>query len=276
MIAEKDLFNAIKASIFAGEAILEIYKKDFDVELKSDLSPITTADKAAHKIIMDILTETEIPVLSEEGKNIPYEERSAWETFWLVDPLDGTKEFIHKNDEFTVNIALIHKNIPTEGIIYVPVFDELYFTFQGQSYKLSSAKSELTDNISELVDKASKLPLYENNDSFKVVASRSHLNEDTSNFIEQIKRIFPNAETNSRGSIFKICMIAEGNAQVYPRFGPTMEWDIAAGHAIAIGAKATIFKMPGYETLLYNKENLLNPHFIVFTKNLKPANLKLS
>lgn len=251
----KQLLDIAKeASLDAGRAILEVYSSDdFDVEKKGDDSPLTKADKTAHNVIVSYLEKTNIPILSEEGKNIPYEERKGWEYFWMVDPLDGTKEFIKRNGEFTVNIALIHKNEPILGVIYVPVLNKLYWGVekQGAFLEEKGKTSQLHSNKITLEDSA-----------LKVVASRSHLNKETETFLESLD----SPEIVSMGSSLKFMIIAEGNADVYPRFAPTMEWDTAAAQIIVKESGANVLEKNKETNLVYNKENLLNPHFLVINK----------
>ncbi len=256
---------AIQAAIIAGKEILKIYSDpnaDFSIERKSDNSPLTIADKASHKIITEILHETGIPVLSEEGKSIDYSVRKNWKKFWLVDPLDGTKEFIKRNGEFTVNIALIENGVPTEGVIYIPVEKLLYVGITGVgAWKLENAETQCNWETIQL--KGTKIPLEKSNDTYTIAGSRSHLNAETQEYLEKIKRKHSDIDTITKGSSMKICMVAEGVANEYPRFGPTMEWDTAAGHAIANAAGKKIWLTDFSNELSYNKENLLNPYFIV-------------
>ncbi len=256
----KLLLLAINASLNAGKSILEVYKNEkIDSELKSDLSPLTLADKNSHNEIVKILETTEIPILSEEGKSISFNERKNWDRFWLIDPLDGTKEFIKKNGDFTVNIALIENGRPTMGVIYVPVTKQIYYAEKNKGAYLGNIISEnnFDHNLSI------KLPIESHRKNFVIVASISHMNDDTKNFIAKIEQQNKNVNLLSRGSSLKICMVAEGKADIYPRFGPTMEWDIAAGHAIAIEAGCSFTKSDEFSQIEYNKENLLNPYFIV-------------
>ena len=231
---------AIKASLAAGKRIMDIYEhEDFEVEAKDDDSPLTKADLASHDIIMKYLKETEIPVLSEEGKDLPYDERKDWKQLWIVDPIDGTKEFIKKNGEFTVNIALVENQKPVLGVIYVPAFRELYFAAQGiGSFKVS----EIDDfsNFKELEEMATKLPLDHEKKHFTVVASKSHLSPETEQYIKDLEKEHGRLESISKGSSLKLCMVAEGKADCYPRFAPTMEWDTAAGQAICKYAGKTV------------------------------------
>ena len=269
---DKLILTTILVAKRAGEAILEVYDSDFAVEQKDDKSPLTLADKRSHEIIEKVLEQTitvnnsTVPILSEEGKEIPYDERIKWEYFWLVDPLDGTKEFIKRNGEFTVNIALIHKHKPVLGIIYIPVKDVFYFAaINFGAYKLENS-SILTEDLSieELIDKSQKLPLNSNDKTtLTVIGSRSHTSEEFTEFVKQLNQKHENVEFISSGSSLKLCLVAEGKADVYPRFGPTMEWDTAAGQAIVEQAKCTVMEAETNEPLNYNKSNLLNPFFIV-------------
>jgi len=248
---DQHLEIAKEASLEAGKAILEVYSSDdFDVEKKGDDSPLTKADRKAHNVIVSFLEKTDIPILSEEGKSIPYEERKNWEYFWMVDPLDGTKEFIKRNGEFTVNIALIHKGKPILGVIYVPVLEKLYWGIEneGAYLKVENETSKLKSNKITLQD-----------EGLKVVASRSHLNMKTEEFLHSL--ITP--EIVSMGSSLKFMVIAEGKADVYPRFAPTMEWDTAAAQIIVIESGADVLEKNKDSSLVYNKENLLNAHFLV-------------
>jgi 3'(2'), 5'-bisphosphate nucleotidase len=269
---DKLILTAIIAAKRAGEAILEVYGSDFEVEQKDDKSPLTLADKRSNDIITDVLEQTitvnssTVPILSEEGKEIPYDERKKWEYFWLVDPLDGTKEFVKRNGEFTVNIALIHKHKPVLGIIYIPVKDVFYFAaINFGTYKLENSEIVTGDlSIKELIDKSERLPLNNNNKaSLTVIGSRSHTSEEFSEFVRRLNEKYEKVEFISSGSSLKLCLVAEGIADVYPRFGPTMEWDTAAGQAIVEQAKGRVMDTQTNEPLNYNKNNLLNPFFIV-------------
>ena len=250
---------AINAAIKAGKEILNVYYNfDFGVEYKSDNSPLTIADKRAHDIIAKLLKETEIPVLSEEGKLISYDERKTWKLFWLVDPLDGTKEFIKRNDEFTVNIALIEGNSPVAGVVYVPVTKELYW---GNS---SGSFTAIVEIENESLINVRKLPLMITKEHFVVAGSKSHMNSETATYIHSLDTKGKPVEIISKGSSLKICMVAAGEADVYPRLAPTMEWDTAAAHAVVKFAGRNIFQFEkNNEPLVYNKENLLNPWFVV-------------
>lgn len=266
MDINKLIDTAIEASIEAGKEILKVYETDdFRIVSKNDNSPLTKADKNAHNKIVSFLEKTDIPILSEEGKHMSYDERKKWDYFWLVDPLDGTKEFIKKNGEFTVNIALIKGTTPIAGIIYVPVTKTLYFAdINKGAYKIEAVNSEdLHDfDFEVLRSNAVKLPVPDFERPYTVVGSRSHMSEETTQYIEKLKDIHGEIEILSVGSSLKQCMIAEGKADIYPRFGPTMEWDTGAGHAIVNASGGCITQFDG-SPLVYNKENLLNPYFIV-------------
>lgn len=254
---------AIEAAIAAGNEILSVYESgDFAVEAKADNSPLTKADKLAHVTIVATLKKTGVPVLSEESKAIPYAERAAWTQLWIVDPLDGTKEFISRNGEFTVNIALIQEGKPVLGVIYVPVLHELFYGVADDgAYKVERANR--FENIDKLLAAGVPLPLKSDEATYRVVGSRSHMDERTMAFIDTMRQEHPVLEILQRGSSLKICMVASGEADIYPRFGPTMEWDTAAGHAIALAAGKRMMKADEKGDLAYNKENLLNPFFIV-------------
>lgn len=256
------LSTAIVASLRGGEEILKVYAQDFEVEFKADESPLTMADQNAHNAIEKILKETSLPILSEEGKSIPYSERKDWKRFWMVDPLDGTKEFVKRNGEFTVNIALIENGVSILGVIYVPVSKELYFAAQGiGSFKAENIVS--FDTLAGLMDFANKLPMAAPNDEVVIVASRSHLSAETEAFFEEQKKLGFKVSTLSRGSSLKLCMVAEGKARYYPRYAPTMEWDTAAGQAICELAGFKVVQYQSEIPVKYNKENLLNPWFLV-------------
>jgi 3'(2'), 5'-bisphosphate nucleotidase len=245
------LRQAIDAAEAACSEILNVYQHgDFHIEAKADNSPLTVADKRAHDAIVRHLNPTGFPILSEEGKSIPYEERENWKLFWMVDPLDGTKEFIKRNGEFTVNIALIESGKPVLGVVAVPVTGEVYYASRNEG-----AWKKEGERISRLQPrKATDL----STPSLRVVASRSHLNEQTEIFINQLI----NPSLVSAGSSLKFMLLATGQADVYPRFAPTMEWDTAAAHAIVIETGLQILQEGSGLPLQYNKPNLLNPGFV--------------
>ena len=238
----------------AGMRILEIYNDktlSTEVDYKSDSSPLTLADKASNEVIVRSLSHhfPEIPILSEEGRSIGYEQRKHWDTFWLVDPLDGTKEFIKRNGEFTVNIALIQGGYPMLGIIYAPVLDTFFIGESG------SRSAFMID------EKGNEIPLKVNGkkDNRIAVGSRSHASEEE----VELLNTFGVVETISVGSSLKFCMVAQGKADIYYRHGPTMEWDTAAGQAIVEAAGGTVQFMKTGERFRYNRENLLNGSFLV-------------
>jgi len=259
------IYVSVLAAIEAGKKILEVYKQDFAVETKSDNSPLTIADKQAHEAIKAALAETGLPLLSEEGKQLPYEERNHWETFWLVDPLDGTKEFIKKNGEFTVNIALIKNNKPVLGVVYVPVTGVLYYGADGTGSFVVTIKEEVTAaNVEDILKTAAALPAADKPSVYTVVASRSHNTPETEAFIDEKRKEYGEVDMISSGSSIKLCLVAEGKAQVYPRLAPTMEWDTAAAHAVVNSAGVKVLQSNSEDELVYNKENLLNPYFICY------------
>jgi len=257
------LHTAITAALEAGKAILEIYHSGaFDIEIKGDNSPLTRADTASHNVIMSYLEPTDIPVLSEEGRDISYKERKDWKQLWIVDPIDGTKEFIKLNGEFTVNIALIENQRPLIGVIFVPVTGALYFS----SIEMGAFKVAVNlENFSleEILSKANKLPLQREDKTFTIVASRSHMSLETREYIQQMREIHGKVNLISKGSSLKLCMVAEGAANCYPRFAPTMEWDTAAGQAICEHAGFKVIDWSTKHNMLYNREDLLNNWFLV-------------
>ena len=257
------LNKAITAALEAAKAILEIYHSGtFDVKLKGDNSPLTQADTASHNVIMSYLEATNIPVLSEEGRDIPYKERKAWKQLWIVDPIDGTKEFIKRNGEFTVNIALIENQKPIIGVIFVPVTGELYFS--SKEFGAFKTAVDLEDyDIKALLSKGNKLPLQREDKTFTIVASRSHMSAATGEYIQQMREIHGEVKLISKGSSLKLCMVAQGAANCYPRFAPTMEWDTAAGQAICEHAGFQVIDWKTKEDMLYNREELLNNWFLV-------------
>jgi len=301
-VDEEWVFVAVEAALRAGEAILGVYGQDFEVAFKEDQSPLTEADRAAHELIAGLLKRTGLPVLSEESKAVPYEERRKWTRYWLVDPLDGTKEFIKKNGEFTVNIALIEGGRPVLGVVYAPVLKTLYFGIvqgaEGMGPGAWRATECADQSADEIFPSAVSLPIT-NNESpitgeaapLRVVASRSHCNDETRAFIADLEASCGSVERVSSGSSLKLCLVAEGRADVYPRIAPTMEWDTAAAQAVVEAAGGRVVKydptvppsaylqgaahdlrsekeassaMPQILCpLSYNKPDLLNPFFVV-------------
>jgi len=258
------LETAIKAAAEAGAEIMKIYANSFEVALKDDNSPLTKADENANAVINDYLLKTNIPIISEENKQTSYATRKTWDTCWMVDPLDGTKEFIKRNGEFTVNIALIKNNKPVLGVIYVPVSKIMYYALvsEKKAYKLV-LKEHHYPAENETASPKELIPLKADSAEIKVVASRSHLNEETAAFMAHLEEQGKLVTKVSVGSSLKFCLVAEGKATVYPRFAPTMEWDIAAGHAICNAVGLKVMQTAADKELQYNKEQLLNPYFIV-------------
>ncbi len=256
---------AILSAIKAGEEILKVYDEDEpQVEIKPDNSPLTKADKNAHLVIVEGLKKSGLPVLSEEGKNVPFHDRSKWELFWLIDPLDGTKEFIKKNGEFTVNIALIAVDRPVLGVVYVPVTRVLYFASERTgSYKVIIGEDFHEADIDGLIHRAESLTNRDYPARYTIVASRSHSTKETEEFVSQKERELGNINLISSGSSLKLCLVAERKAHIYPRLAPTMEWDTAAAHAIAHYSDCKVYDYETGSELKYNKENMLNPWFIV-------------
>lgn len=240
----------------AGAAILEVYRADdFGVEHKADDSPLTRADRAANAVIEARLRTLTFraPVVSEEGRDVLFAERAQYTRFWLVDPLDGTKEFIKRNGEFTVNIALIESGSPVLGAVFVPVTGALYYAAVGLGAWLVETPGSAPQKL-----RAASFTLQDAN--LKVVASRSHLNEATQAFIDKLDR----PDIVSRGSSLKILELAKGEAHLYPRLAPTMEWDTAAAHAILLEAGGKMISEETGTELPYNKENLLNHFFVAY------------
>ncbi|HZJ74808.1 MAG TPA: 3'(2'),5'-bisphosphate nucleotidase CysQ [Perlabentimonas sp.] len=259
---------AIQTAVSAGKLIIGVYNSDdFQVNLKSDSTPLTLADRLANEEIVNHLRKSRIPVLSEEGRDILYEERKGWEYFWLVDPLDGTKEFIKRNGEFTVNIALVHQGYPIMGVIFIPVLNQLYFSLKDMgAFKLNDITSAIANtlDIDALVKKSVRLPSNDTpNQPYTIVASRSHISDETKNYIEKVSQEKESVKILNKGSSLKICMVAEGKAHVYPRLGTTTEWDTAAGQAIAEESGCLVYSLVDGNRLIYNKEDIENPWFIV-------------
>ena len=250
----KLLLDVCNVSIEAGKEILNFYNNDIEVTHKDDYSPLTKADLASNKIILEALTKlnSNIPILSEESL-VDWSIRKNWKKYWLVDPLDGTKEFIKKNGEFTVNIALIEDNNPILGVVYVPAKSLLYLAEKNKGSFKTNTKNKL-----ENFEGIKKIIVSSQTNRPRVIGSRSHSNATFDNWV---KEKFPNADIVQAGSSLKFCLIAEGEADIYPRFGPTSEWDIAAGHMIVneAGGKIRTFQN---DSIKYNtKENILNPEF---------------
>jgi len=246
------LEKAKEVSIRAGEKILEVYgSSSFGEEIKKDRSPLTRADRLSHEEIMAVLERSGLPVLSEEGRDISYDERKGWEYFWMVDPLDGTKEFIKKNGEFTVNISLIHKDRSVLGVVYVPVSGDMFWARKGNgAYHSKNGSPPVQLSCASFT---------KDDEGLKIVGSRSHMNSETEVFIAE----YSNPEIVSMGSSLKFMLIAEGKAHIYPRIAPTMEWDTAAAQIIVEEAGGTVKQYENGRPVVYNKADLLNPFFIV-------------
>ena len=247
MLKNIDINEIKNIALKAGKAIMQVYERDFAIYEKEDKSPLSEADLLSNTIICDSLAKFNLPILSEENSIISFEQRKNWEYFFLVDPLDGTKEFIKRNGEFTVNIALIHKQSPVLGVVYAPALNLMY----------SAKKGEGAFKNDEL------LPLALNKDTYKIVASKSHMSDETKDFIDKLE-VDKKKELISMGSSLKLCLVASAEADIYPRLAPTMEWDTAAADAIVREAKKMSYDFYSKKPLLYNKENLKNPYFVVY------------
>ena len=283
------LARSLLAAQRAGEVILAVYQGDIEVAYKDDKTPLTIADKRAHAIIVNHLSEycsKQLPILSEEGGHAPYDKRKKWGYFWLVDPLDGTKEFIKRKGEFTVNIALIHKRRPVMGVVFVPARGCFYFGAEGLgSYKLeveeipghffdkegSSEKDNLP--VDTIVDYAKRLPLHRPGDTSEskltVVGSRSHATKGLSDFVQRVKQKYEEVEFIPAGSALKFGLIAEGSVHIYPRLSPTMEWDTAAGQCVVEQSGGAVLRVSDSMPLEYNKRVLSNPNFFCLGKYSK-------
>ncbi|HKK59428.1 MAG TPA: 3'(2'),5'-bisphosphate nucleotidase CysQ [Salinivirga sp.] len=248
--------HALDAALKASHLIMKYYEGEIEVETKADQSPVTIADKEADELIRKVLEDTGIPILSEEHPIPPHDERLQWEQFWMVDPLDGTKEFIKKNGEFTINIALLENNVPVGGVIAAPASNIVYFGESGYG----SFKSELspeTENLNDIFKNVTPLQPedFKNGDTLKVAVSRSHLDDTTVKYIEKLKKDH-DVDTTSAGSAIKIGLLAEGKAHIYPRFSPCMEWDIAAGFGIVNQLDFQFISTENQKKLNFNKKDL--------------------
>ncbi|MEJ2157537.1 MAG: 3'(2'),5'-bisphosphate nucleotidase CysQ [Desulfobacteraceae bacterium] len=273
MAIAKYLLAAVDAAVKAGNAIMEVYRSDFAVQAKEDKSPLTAADKDAHEIIKKCLMGFNLPFISEEGRSTAFRVRKTWRKLWMVDPLDGTKEFVKRNGEFTVNIALIDDGQPIMGVVYAPVPQWLYFASTDiGAYKLVNVapgacglddSGSGIERLTALTNRGQKLPVPQSRELYTIVGSRSHRTPELEAFVATMKEEKGEVASIAAGSSLKICLVAEGAADIYPRLGPTMEWDTAAGHAVAEGAGARVYQYGGQQSLEYNRENLLNPWFVV-------------
>ena len=259
MLSKENLLEIVNISVDAGKVILNYYNENVDVIYKDDESPLTKADLASHKIITDSIKKItpDIPILSEE-EFIDWKIRKKWKKYWLIDPLDGTKEFIKKNDEFTVNIALIENNRPILGVIYTPALNELFYSIKNfGSYKILTKKKLNTLKEAKRISINKK-----KSNKIKIVGSRSHSNPILDKWVN---KNFNKFDILQKGSSLKFCLIAEGSADIYPRFGPTSEWDIAAGHIILEEAGGKLKSIDNKEILYNEKENILNPEFFAYS-----------
>ncbi len=272
--------SAIAVALAAGAEILKIYAIDFSLVAKADDSPLTEADECSHNIICRNLSRTGLPLLSEEGKSVAYAKRSQWNRFWLIDPLDGTKEFIKKNGEFTVNIALVENGKPVLGVVLAPVLGKIYWgvKMDGQN-EAWVCQDCMGSSVAEILERSQPISAA-SNQKLRVVASRSHGNMATDDFISELENDFGTVERVSSGSSLKLCLVADGTAAIYPRIAPTMEWDTAAAQAVVEAAgghvveydpaikaheyldRTTFAASNKLKPLSYNKENLLNPYFV--------------
>jgi len=258
---------AILAALDAGKEIMRVYNSEIKIEYKDDNSPLTEADKRANDVINSYLIKTGIPIISEENKQTDYNVRKNWRTCWIVDPVDGTKEFIKRNGEFTVNIALITNGKPDLGVIYVPAIKTIYVANVNKKEAFKSELVSHTSTLEEVFNCSTMLsPKVLKSEKIQVVGSRSHMSQETLDFVETLKKEVNEVEIVTKGSSLKFCLVAEGNADVYPRFAPTMEWDTAAGQAICNAVGIDVISQDTNEPLLYNKKKLLNPWFLVSKK----------
>jgi len=261
---------AIETSIVAGKAIMEVFtSNDFGLKIKSDDSPLTEADLRSHRIIDEALQTTHIPILSEEGEHLSYEERKDWDELWIVDPLDGTKEFVKRSGEFTVNIALVKNQNPVMGVVFAPVLRCLYWGDESGAYKVELPEAWMDQDINLLMDTLdiqrmpNGLP-----DKMTVVASVSHFSAETEQYLRALKQREGEVELVSKGSSLKMCLVAEGSAHLYPRLGPTMEWDTAAGQAVIEAAGGLLHDWNTKQAMKYNREQLLNGSFLAVAKSV--------
>jgi 3'(2'), 5'-bisphosphate nucleotidase len=262
-LIQTHLQKAIKAAVNAGAIIMDIYENQIvEVEIKADDSPVTIADQKANDYIEKALAPTQIPIMSEEGEHAKYKVRKHWNQCWIVDPLDGTKEFIKRNGEFTVNIALVESGKPILGVIYIPATKTLYYaiTSEKKAFKIELTEHHITANI---LQQAVEIFPEENDAIVKITSSRSYTNAQVLDLIKRLEAENKKVTLIEAGSSIKFCLVAEGKATSYPRYAPTMEWDTAAGQAICNAVGVEVYSLETNKPLKYNKENLLNPWFIV-------------
>lgn len=244
---------ALQAAIEASKKIMSVRKGDYSIELKADESPVTDADEAAHSIIKNFLSDTPFPILSEEGKKAPYETRKDWERLWIVDPLDGTRAFINGRNEFTVNIALVENGIPILGIIALPVEEQVYWASRGDG----AFRAPFSD-----LQHPTRLPEYTGSAPYRVTVSRSHLNEKTQAYVDELRTEHPDLKLVKAASALKFCILADGLADCYPRFSPCMEWDTAAGQVLLTETGKELIDLATGKPMVYNRKNLKNGPFI--------------
>jgi len=264
----KEIREIVSVIVEAGKAIMDVYESpEFGVSHKEDRSPLTRADQEAHRVIQEglekvLIGKKALPMLSEEGRNVLYKERRGWDRYWLVDPLDGTKEFIKKNGEFTVNIALIREKRVEAGFVYAPVKKTLYWGWVGMgAYKVDDI---ILDTWEDRLNKGQSLVVSQGDlKRVNIVASRSHLSPETERYIEEVRKLYPQGSLVSAGSSLKLCMVAEGTADVYPRFAPTMEWDTAAAQGVCQEAGVRVVDIETGQIMAYNRRNLKNSWFLV-------------
>lgn len=266
-IQQQLMAKAYNAAVRAGAVILDIYKReDYHVSLKNDCSPLTIADRRAHETIKEYLGSTRIPILSEEGREMLYDERKNWELFWLVDPLDGTKEFINGNNEFTVNIALMSENEAVAAVVYVPYISRMFMAVKGGGAYVKenvAATADSEADYASIGEGLKALPVaVMGNSPMRIAISRSHNTPETFAHIDAIRTRIPDLEVVEQGSSYKFCMLAEGVVDYYVRTSNTYEWDTAAGELILAEAGGSTVILSSGEHLTYNKEQLNNPHFV--------------
>lgn len=257
-ITNNDIQFLTKTIREAGDLILEVYDTDFDVDYKNDESPLTIADQKANQLLVEKISAQypDTHFITEETKTAAYNDRKLWDYTWIIDPLDGTKEFVKKNGEFTVNIALAHKESIVFGMILIPVTGDIFYAIKDKgSFKISNGETN-------------QLSVIQPENELIVVASRSHRSKEVDEYVDKFSTLYEDVSYKAAGSSLKLCLVAEGKAHIYPRLGPTMEWDTAAGQIIAEEAGAKVVRFDNGQPLTYNKENLLNPYFIVSSFDL--------
>lgn len=262
--------RAITSGIEASAAIMEVYNTPFEHELKDDGSPLTAADNNSNQIISDALDNTGIPIISEESSKVDYETRKNWNYFWLVDPLDGTKDFINRNDEFAINIALVKKSKPILGIIISPVMKKVWWGLIGfGNFVLHWQNNPVELNSQKLMELSKPIEINYHTVEPSALVSRFHLDAKTESFIETIKERLPGFAVKTKGSSLKYCDLIEGKASIHLRYSEgTSEWDTAAGQAMLVAAGGNILNIETLEPLKYNKKNMKNPGFVAFASKI--------